>query len=131
MNSDVTQQCTEQLPEGFRQDNEAVFAEPWQAQAFALAVSLIETGKIQWNEWAETLGDEIAHAAEHGIAGDGSGYYELWLRALERLVTNKSLVETDELSDLESAWRKAYHDTPHGQPVTLDSHLINRRPSRF
>jgi hypothetical protein len=49
--------------------------------------------------------------------------------ALERLVTNKSLVETDELSDLESAWRKAYHDTPHGQPVTLDSHLINRRPS--
>jgi nitrile hydratase accessory protein len=120
MSSDVTRRCTEQLPEGFRQDNEAVFAEPWQAQAFALAVSLIEAGKIQWNEWAETLGDEIAHAAEHGIAGDGSGYYELWLRALERLVTNKGLVETYELNDLESAWRKAYLVTPHGQPVSLD-----------
>ena len=69
---------------------------------------------------AEILGEEIMHATEHGIAGDGSGYYELWLRALERLVTNKGLVETDELSDLESAWRKAYHDTPHGQPVTLE-----------
>ena len=119
MNSDVTQQCTEQLPEGFRQDNEAVFAEPWQAQAFALAVSLIEAGKIQWTEWAETLGDEIAHATEHDIAGDGSGYYELWLRTLERLVTSKGLVQSDELSDLESAWREAYHDTPHGQPVNL------------
>ena len=96
------------------------FHEPWQAQAFALAVSLIEADKIQWNEWAETLGDEIARATEHGIAGDGSGYYELWLQALERLVTNKGLVETGELSDLESAWRKAYHDTPHGQPVSLD-----------
>jgi hypothetical protein len=56
MSSDVTRRCTEQLPEGFRRDNEAVFAEPWQAQAFALAVSLIEAGNIQWNEWAETLG---------------------------------------------------------------------------
>lgn len=35
MNSDVTQRCTEQLPEGFLQDDEAVFAEPRQAQALA------------------------------------------------------------------------------------------------
>jgi nitrile hydratase accessory protein len=119
MNADITRRCTEQLPEGFRLDNEAVFAEPWQAQAFALAVSLIEAGRIQWDEWAETLGDEITHAAEHGIAGDGSGYYELWLRALERLVTSKGLVAADELSNLEIAWRQAYHDTPHGQPVSL------------
>jgi hypothetical protein len=65
------------------------------------------------------------HEHKHKIPADVA----LRVKALERLVTNKSLVETDELSDLESAWRKAYHDTPHGQPVTLDSHLINRRPS--
>lgn len=120
MNTDITQLCTDQLPDGFREDNEAVFAEPWQAQAFALAVSLIEAGRIQWQEWAATLGDEIAHANDHGIATDGSEYYELWLRALERLVASKGLVETAELSKLEQAWRQAYHDTPHGQPVSLE-----------
>ena len=119
MKPDITQLCTAQLPEGFRQDSEAVFAEPWQAQAFALAVSLIESGRIQWQEWAETLGDEIAHAPEQGIATDGSAYYELWLGALERLVASKGLVDTSELSDLEKAWREAYRDTPHGQPVSL------------
>lgn len=119
MKSEVTQRCTEQLPDGYREDDEAVFAEPWQAQAFALAVSLIEAGRIQWQEWAETLGDEIAHATEHGIAADGSAYYELWLRALERLVARKGLVATSELGELENAWREAYRDTPHGQPVSL------------
>jgi len=120
MPPDVVQRCARQLPESFRRDGEAVFAEPWQAQAFALAVGLIEAGRIRWDEWAETLGDEISHAAEHGIADDGSGYYELWLRALERLVHAKGLVRAEELDRLRLAWSEAYHRTPHGQPVTLD-----------
>jgi len=119
MQSEISRQCTAQLPDSFRHDNEAVFAEPWQAQAFALAVSLIEAGEIQWEEWSRTLGDEIAHAERRGIASDGTGYYELWLLALERLVAGKALVEDGELDDLASAWRKAYHNTPHGQPVNL------------
>ena len=32
-----------------------VFAEPWQAQAFALAVRLSEQGHFTWKEWAELL----------------------------------------------------------------------------
>ena len=117
--SDTSQRCAAQLPEGFRNDNAPVFHEPWQAQAFALAVSLIESGKISWNEWAETLGDEISRAADHGIAEDGTAYYELWLRALERLVTQTGLLDPTHLSGLKQAWRQAYHDTPHGQPVQL------------
>jgi len=121
MKSEIARQCSAQLPAGFRQDNEAVFAEPWQAQAFALAVSLIEAGEIQWEEWARALGDAIAHAEERGIASDGSGYYDLWLQALEQLVAGKGLVEAGELGELASAWREAYHNTPHGQPVSLQS----------
>ena len=116
---DTSQRCAAQLPEGFRNDNAPVFHEPWQAQAFALAVSLIESGKISWNEWAVTLGDEISRAADHGIAEDGTAYYELWLRALERLVTQTGLLDPAHLSGLKEAWRQAYHDTPHGQPVQL------------
>ena len=107
------------MPAGLRDNNEPVFHEPWQAQAFALAVSLIESGKISWNEWAETLGDEIFRAPDHGIADDGTAYYELWLRALERLVTQAGLVDSTRLSGLKNAWWQAYHDTPHGQPVQL------------
>ena len=33
-----------------------VFAEPWEAQAFAMAVKLNEAGVFQWSEWADTLG---------------------------------------------------------------------------
>lgn len=116
---DNRQRCAALLPEGFRDDNEPVFNEPWQAQAFALAVSLIESGRFSWNKWAETLGDEMSRAADHGIAEDGTAYYELWLRALERLVTQTGLLDDTELSGLKDAWRQAYHDTPHGQPVRL------------
>ncbi len=116
---DAAAQCRAQLPAGFLDASEPVFREPWQAQAFSLAVHLIESGSISWQDWAEALGAEIAGAAETGIAEDGSGYYELWLRALEKLVTAAGLVAPGELSDLREAWRQAYQDTPHGQPVQL------------
>ena len=39
-----------------------VFREPWQAEAFALALSLHERGLFTWKEWAATLGEEIKKA---------------------------------------------------------------------
>ncbi len=113
---DTSRRCAAQLPAGYLEDDEPLFHEPGQAQAVALAVHLIETGNITWDEWAATLGEEIARAGERE---DGSGYYELWLRPLERLVTRAELVEASELSGLKEAWRRAYDDTPHGQPVRL------------
>jgi hypothetical protein len=43
-----------------------VFAEPWQAQAFAIAVKLSEKGYFTWNEWPAALADELKAAAERG-----------------------------------------------------------------
>lgn len=123
---DTSRRYTSQLPAEFLQDDQPVFAEPWQAQAFALTVSLIESGDISWNLWAKTLGEEISRASDHGIAEDGSGYYELWLRALERLVTGNGLLESKDLFVLKEGWRQAYESTPHGKPVELPATLLNR-----
>ena len=100
-------------------DGGPVFAEPWQAQAFALAVSLSERGHFTWTEWAATLADELAAAARRGEADDGSRYYEYWLAALERLVTAKGLANQAALIERKGAWADAYRRTPHGRPVEL------------
>jgi nitrile hydratase accessory protein len=38
-----------------RDDGGPIFAEPWQAEAFALAVRLSAQGHFTWKEWASTL----------------------------------------------------------------------------
>jgi len=96
-----------------------VFAEPWQADAFALTVGLHEAGVFTWLEWAETLGAEIKRAQADGDADMGGTYYRHWLRALERLLDDKNVMPADVAADRKEAWRRAYLSTPHGQPVTL------------
>lgn len=98
-----------------------MFAEPWQAQAFALAVRLSTQGHFTWKEWAGALADELKAAADRGEPDDGSRYYEHWLAALERLVTEKSLSNPGELLARKEAWADAYRHTPHGKPVLLRS----------
>jgi len=105
------------LPElpGLPTDAEGpVFAEPWQAQAFALAVQLNADGVFTWSEWAQALAAELAGKDE-----DGSHYYEHWLSALEALAVAKGLSEPAALADRKSAWAQAYLRTPHGRPVEL------------
>jgi len=97
----------------------AVFAEPWEAQAFALAVKLSERGYFTWKEWTAALGDEIRAAANRGEPDDGSRYYHFWLASLERLVTAKGLSDQATLLARKEAWADAYRHTPHGKPVEL------------
>jgi nitrile hydratase accessory protein len=96
-----------------------VFAEPWQAQAFALAVKLSESGCFTWKEWAAALGEELRSAADRGEPDDGSRYYEYWLAALERLVGAKGLCDRAAMLARKQAWVDAYRHTPHGKPVEL------------
>ena len=101
-------------------DNDGpVFAEPWEAQAFSLAVKLSEQGHFTWKEWAATLADELKTAAERGDPDDGSRYYQYWLGALERLVIEKGLADRSGLDRRKDAWIDAYRHTPHGRPVEL------------
>lgn len=92
---------------------EAPFAEPWQAQAFAMAVALNEAGLFAWTEWAEAFGRRRAA----GRAGD---YWEDWLATLEEMAERRGGVPTARIAATAEAWRRAAAATPHGMPITLD-----------
>ncbi len=59
-----------------RNEEGPVFAEPWQAQAFAIAVQLSAEGHFTWTEWTTALGEQLQAAAKRGEADDGSRYFE-------------------------------------------------------
>jgi len=100
-------------------DDEPVFAEPWQAHAFAMVVQLHERGLFTWSEWADTLAAQIRLAQRAGDADLGDTYYDHWLAALEALVTAKGAATATEISRYASAWDHAADRTPHGQPIVL------------
>jgi nitrile hydratase accessory protein len=108
-----------ELPRLPRDEGGPVFAEPWQATAFALAVRLSAEGHFTWKEWAAALADELKLAAQRGEPDDGSRYYDHWLTALERLVLAKQLSDSTSLLACKEAWADAYRHTPHGKPVAL------------
>jgi nitrile hydratase accessory protein len=96
-----------------------VFAEPWQAQAFAMALELHRAGHFTWKEWAAHLSAEITAAQEGGDPDLGDTYYHHWLAALEKLVTEKGLTSAAELGTRKTEWDEAARHTPHGEPIEL------------
>ena len=104
---------------GIPRDNDGpVFREPWEAQAFAMALALHARGLFTWNEWAETLADEIARAGA-GRSDTGETYYRHWLATLERLIAAKGVATSDTLHRYRDAWDHAADRTPHGSPIEL------------
>ena len=98
-----------------------VFREPWEAQAFAMALALHEKGLFTWKEWAAALADEIKRAQAAGDPDTGETYYRHWLAALERLVTEKGFANEETLKCYREAWDRAADRTPHGTPIELTS----------
>ncbi len=96
-----------------------VFAEPWQAEAFALTVKLHEAGHFAWAEWVSYLSREIASGAPADASHAETVYYLHWLAALERLVADKGLASAVALAKRKAEWHEAYEATAHGQPVVL------------
>ena len=100
-------------------DGGPVFAEPWQAQVFAITVQLSEAGHFTWPEWAARFGDALKQASREGAPADGSAYYDVWLEALEALLADRGLASPQALAGFKEAWAAAYRNTPHGKPVAL------------
>ena len=96
-----------------------VFREPWEAQAFAMALALHERGLFTWPEWAAALAVEIKRAQAAGDPDTGETYYRHWLAALERLVAEKGVATPDTLARYHDAWDHAADRTPHGLPIEL------------
>ncbi len=119
VNPAAARRAADALP-GIPRDPEGpVFREPWEAQAFSMAVALHERGVFTWPEWAATLADEIKRAQAAGDPDTGDTYYRHWLAALERLVAEKGIATRDTLTRYRDAWDRAADRTPHGKPIEL------------
>ena len=115
----AARRATEAVPSIPRDAQGPVFREPWEAQAFALALSLHERGVFSWKEWAAALGEEIKKAQAAGDPDTGETYYRHWLAAHERLVAAKGLADAKSQARTRDAWQRACERTPHGIPIAL------------
>lgn len=102
-----------------RHDDEPVFDEPWQAQTLALAFNLMKQGVFSNSQWSDALGAELEDAKTRGDPDDTQTYYRSALAALEKLLATDGRVTASSLGSRTEAWRRAYLNTPHGQPVEL------------
>src|ERR1700756_2037791 len=119
---DSTNQATREaasMPGPPRDEGGPVFREPWEAQAFALAVALNQRGLFTWSEWAAALGAEIKRAQAAGDPDLGNTYYRHWLPAPERILATKGVASAAMLARYRDAWDHAADRTPHGSPIEL------------
>ena len=117
--SNAARRAAEAVPTIPHDSEGPVFREPWEAQAFAMALALHERGLFTWTEWAATLGAEIKRAQAAGDPDTGETYYHHWLATLERLTAEKGVAGPDTLARYRDAWDHAADRTPHGQPIEL------------
>ena len=107
-------------PSGLTSGGEGpVFAQPWEAQLFAMVLELARQGVFSWAEWTKMLGVEIAAVRDRGETDSGVTYYRHWLVTLEQLLSEKGVVQDSDLQSRMTQWREAYLNTPHGQPIHL------------
>ena len=115
----AARRATEAVPGIPRDEQGPVFREPWEAQAFAMALALHQRGLFTWTEWAATLADEIKRAQAAGDPDTGETYYRHWLATLERLVAEKGVASGETLARYRDAWDRAAGRTEHGRPIEL------------
>src|SRR4051812_48672068 len=119
MDAAAAHHATAAVPGIPRDDEGPVFREPWEAQAFAMALALHARGLFTWSEWAACLAEEIKRAQAAGDPDTGETYYRHWLANLENLIAAKGLATSETLHRYRNAWDHAADRTPHGQPIEL------------
>ena len=87
---DVAEMDLAALP---RKSGELVFHDDWERRAFALAVSLAEKGRFEWQEFQQQLIASVGEAERDDPQRPTRGYYESWLVSLERLLERKRLLK--------------------------------------
>ena len=112
--------AAEAVPSIPRDAEGPVFREPWEAQAFAMTLTLYDRGLFTWPEWAATLAAEIKRAQAAGDPDTGETYYRHWLNALESIVAAKGAADAQTLARYRHAWARAAERTAHGTPIVLE-----------
>jgi len=99
--------------------NAPAFREPWQAKAFAFVVLLHRAGHFTWDDWVQTLAEEISASPQCADEDAELAYHRQFLTALEKIVATRRLTTAEKMQARKLAWRRAYLATPHGCPVDL------------
>ena len=97
------------------------FAEPWQAQAFAMTMHLSQRGAFSWTDWVTVFSTEIRTRPAQPNEDSTAVYYRQWLAALESILTSRRLATGQDIEQFQSLWQQAYLNTPHGEPVALEN----------
>jgi nitrile hydratase accessory protein len=126
LDQNAARRATNAVPGIPRDESGPVFREPWEAQAFAMAMALHDRGVFTWPEWAAKLAEEIKKAQLAGDPDTGDTYYRHWLATLERMVAEKGVTTAQALADYHDAWERAAHRTPHGTPIELKAEDFRR-----
>lgn len=119
MSASAAAAATAAIPSIPRDNDGPVFRAPWEAHAFAMALTLHDRGVFTWPEWAAALASEIKRAQAAGDPDTGETYYLHWLATLEGLVASKGVASLDTLHRYRDAWDHAADRTPHGRPIEL------------
>ena len=106
-------------------DGNPAFDEAWQAQALAIADSLVRAGLFSAGEWSEALGAALQQAESDAATDNQETYYQCVLSALEGLVALHSEIDQQAMVGKRRDWEQAYLSTPHGQPVKLDAGSVD------
>ena len=100
-------------------DGQPVFEEAWQAEALAIADTLVQQGLFGAVEWSDALGAALADADRRGETDTQETYYRCVVDALETLLAKHGGIEREAMRKTRADWEAAYLRTPHGQPVIL------------
>ncbi|MCG8424709.1 MAG: nitrile hydratase accessory protein [Proteobacteria bacterium] len=101
-------------------DGAAVFDEPWQAEALALADTLVQNGAFTASQWSQKLGQRLEAAQRREADDNQQTYYQCVLEALEALIDEHAGIDRAAMAGRRADWEAAYRRTPHGQPVRLE-----------
>ncbi|MFT5657106.1 MAG: nitrile hydratase accessory protein [Gammaproteobacteria bacterium] len=100
-------------------DGDPVFDEVWQAQALAMADSLVKSGLFSASVWSDALGQTLKASKARADADTQQTYYACVLETLEQLIADHSDIDIELMANKRKDWEQAYLNTPHGQPVNL------------
>lgn len=97
-----------------RKNGELVFDEPWESQAFGMAIALHQQGHYDWNEFRERLISEIGdwESSDHDERAVWD-YYRHWLASFEALVKDKCLLSEEEIDERTSELVSGAGDDHH------------------
>jgi nitrile hydratase accessory protein len=99
-------------------NGELAFDAPWQGRVFGMARGLAERGVFEWDAFRARLIEQIAsfdraldrNTVVSGMSTPNFHYYDHFLRALESLLVDRSIIAPGELR----ARVRAFGERPHG-----------------